>query len=196
MPERYTHNDKWSRRAAEEGYRARSVYKLKELDSRFKLLKKGMTVLDLGAAPGSWMQYECEKVGEKGLVIGMDLQTIEPIEDNVHTYVQDINDLDAIEGIMEKEGVQKVDLVVSDLAPATTGIKDVDQWQSILLSQSVIRAAEQFLKDKGVCVIKVFQGSDFDEFLRNVKKNWPKTRIAHVRASRDRSKEVYIIVKK
>ena len=193
MPERYTHNDKWSKRAAEEGYRARSVYKLKELDTRFRMIKRDMTILDLGAAPGSWMQYEQERVGDKGLVIGMDLQVIEPIAENVHTYVQDINELDAIEEILNKEGVEKVDLVLSDLAPATTGIKDVDQWQSILLSQSVIRAAERFLKDKGVCVIKVFQGSDFDQFLRDVKKDWPKTRIAHVRASRDRSKEVYVI---
>lgn len=196
MPKRYEPNDAWSKKAAAEGYRARSVYKLMELDERCRLLKKGMTVLDLGAAPGSWAQYTSEKIGPAGKVIGLDLQEIQPINDNVHTYVQDITDIDGVEKILKKEGVEMVDLVLSDLAPSTSGVKDVDQWQSVLLSEAVASTAEQVLKTGGMCVIKIFQGADFDAFFKTMQKKWKSVRAAHVKASRDRSKEVYLLMRR
>lgn len=194
MPKPYVPNDKWSQRAAREGFRARSVYKLMELDERMKIIKDGMTVLDLGAAPGSWLQYTAKEVGPKGKVIGLDLQPIEDIGKNVHTYVADITDHALIKSILEQEQVKFVDLILSDLAPKTSGIQDVDQWKSIELSNAVIETAKNFLKNSGTCVIKVLRGADFDEFLRVQKLLWKKVRTAQVEASRDRSKEIYVIL--
>lgn len=189
MPKRYIPNDKWSRRAAEEGYRARSVYKLMELDDKFHIIRTGMTVLDLGAAPGSWLQYTAEEVGPKGRVIGIDLTEIEPI-DGVETYVEDITNLEAIQKIVP----ETVDLIISDLAPKTSGIRDVDQWKSIELSQAVVETADQILRPGGKCVLKVLRGADFEDFINECKEKWKKVKITSVQASRDRSNEIYVIL--
>ncbi|PIR53977.1 23S rRNA methyltransferase [Candidatus Peregrinibacteria bacterium CG10_big_fil_rev_8_21_14_0_10_42_8] len=189
MPKRYIPNDKWSRRAAEEGYRARSVYKLMELDDKFHIIRSGMTVLDLGAAPGSWLQYAAEEVGSKGRVIGIDLTEIAPI-DNVETYVENITNIEAIQKIVP----ETVDLIISDLAPKTSGIRDVDQWKSIELSQAVVETAQQILRPGGKCILKVLRGADFDDFITECKEKWKKVKITSVQASRDRSNEIYVIL--
>ncbi len=196
MPKRYIPNDAWSRKAAKEGYRARSVYKLMELDERFHLLKSGQTVLDLAAAPGSWLQYASKRIGPKGLAIGFDLQPIKPIADNVRTFVQDVMQPEQLDSLLESEHLPAIDLVLSDIAPSTSGIRDVDQWRSIELNQAVLAIAERWLKSGGHCVVKVFRGADFDGFLHEVKMQWRDVRIATPRASRDRSKEVYLVMKK
>ena len=196
MPKPYIPNDKWSRRAAEEGFRARSVYKLQELDEKFRILKSGMKVLDLGAAPGSWLQYEALKVGSKGTVIGIDLQEIEPIEGVEYLYKADITDISAVQSILEKIYIDQVDAVVSDLAPKTSGIKDVDQWRSIELSQAVVEVADRFLRPGGYCVMKILRGADFDEFFAQLKNDWKHVKLQHAKASRDRSREVYIVMRK
>lgn len=193
---KYTPNDKWSQRAAEAGYRARSVYKLEELDTKFKLLKSGITVLDLGAAPGSWLQYVSEKIGPKGMAIGLDLQEIEPIAENVKTFVVDITDIALVQNILNEQKISTVSVVLSDLAPKTSGIKDIDQWRSIELSEAVLETAEVVLAKNGICVIKVLRGADFDEFLRNAKQKWDLIKVAMVKASRDSSREVYVLLRK
>ncbi|MDD4286746.1 MAG: RlmE family RNA methyltransferase [Candidatus Peribacteraceae bacterium] len=196
MPKPYTPNDAWSRKAAKEGFRARSVYKLMELDERFHLLKPGQTVLDLAAAPGSWLQYASKRIGPKGLAIGFDLKPIAPIADNVRTFEQDITQPEKIDSLLEAEHLPAIGLVLSDIAPSTSGIRDVDQWRSIELNQAVLAIAERWLTSGGFCVLKVFRGADFDGFLREVKAQWKDVRIATPRASRDRSKEVYLVMKK
>ena len=198
MPKPYTPNDRWSQKAAKEGYRARSVYKLQELDERFKLLRPGMTVLDLGAAPGSWLQYASEKVGESGKVIGVDLQAIAEVAPNVSVYRFDITDDAKIESMLEDEETGFVDLVLSDVAPSTSGVKDVDQWKSVELAQAVLAVASRYLKKEGFCVIKVFRGGDFDGLVRHIKTAgpWRDVRMTKVQASRDRSREVYLLMKK
>ncbi|MFH1444463.1 MAG: RlmE family RNA methyltransferase [Candidatus Peregrinibacteria bacterium] len=196
MPKRYIPNDAWSRKAAKDGYRARSVYKLMEIDERFRLLKPGQTVVDLAAAPGSWLQYVSERIGPKGLAIGFDLQAIEPIAENVRTFQQDINEPEKIDSLLEAEHLPAIDLVLSDIAPSTSGIRDVDQWRSIELNQVVLAIANRWLKPGGHCVIKVFRGADFDEFLRDVKRDWKDVKIVMPHASRDRSKEVYLVMRK
>ncbi|MDO8468885.1 MAG: RlmE family RNA methyltransferase [Candidatus Peribacter sp.] len=196
MPKPYTPNDAWSRKAVEEGFRARSVYKLMELDERFHLLKPGLTVLDLAAAPGSWLQYASKCIGPKGLAIGFDLQPIKPIADNVRTFEQDITHPEKIDSLLEAEHLPAIGLVLSDIAPNTSGIRDVDQWRSIELNQAVLAIASRWLKPGGFCVLKVFRGADFDGFLREVKAQWKDVRIATPRASRDRSKEVYLVMRK
>jgi 23S rRNA (uridine2552-2'-O)-methyltransferase len=160
-----------------------------EIDDRFRLLKPGMSVLDLGAAPGSWSQYAAEQVGPKGKVTSVDLSEIEPIE-GVTTFVADITDNDALDKILP----EMVGLVISDLAPKTSGIQDVDQWKSIELSQSVLETVRKRLKPGGKCVIKVLRGADFDEFLKECKEEWTEVKTFQARASRDRSKEIYVIL--
>lgn len=196
MPKPYTPNDAWSRKAAKEGFRARSVYKLRELDERFGLLKPGMTVLDLGAAPGSWLQEAAAKVGPTGRVIGIDLTPIQPVAANVRTFRADITNAEAVEAILRGEGAETVDLVLSDLAPATSGVKDVDQWRSVELAEAALAIAKRALKPRGFCVIKVFRGADFDEFLAGVRRSWTDVKIVTVKASRDRSREVYVTARK
>ncbi|MDD3897002.1 MAG: RlmE family RNA methyltransferase [Candidatus Peribacteraceae bacterium] len=196
MPKAYVPNDKWSRRASEEGYRARSVYKLMELDERFRLLKKGMRVLDLGASPGSWLQYAAAQVGTKGTVLGIDLKEIEPVARHVATEVADITDATQVEKILAAHGLPEIDLVLSDLAPNTSGIKDIDQWRSIELSQAVSAIAQHALKPGGTCVMKILRGADFDPFLAEAKRSWDSVRTAQVEASRDRSREIYVVMQK
>jgi len=196
MPKRYIPNDTWSRKAAKEGYRARSVYKLQELDERFHLLRSGQTVLDIAAAPGSWLQYVSKRIGPKGLAIGFDLTPIAPIAENVRTFRQDITEGDAIDALLETEHLPPIDLVLSDIAPSTSGIRDVDQWRSIELNQAVLAIAQRWLKSGGACVLKVFRGADFDAFLRDVKAEWRDVKMMSPRASRDRSREVYLVMRK
>lgn len=213
MPKPYIPNDKWSQRAAKEGYRARSVYKLMELDERFGLIKEGMIIVDLGAAPGSWLQYAAKKTGPSGAVYGFDLQKIKPIVDpersrgveenacpeperGVKTFVMDIGDRFAVEEALRNEGVREADLVLSDIAPNTSGIKDVDQWKSVELAQASLAIAKDILKPNGKCVVKVFRGADFDEFYAGLKFDWQDVKNVDVEATRDRSREVYVIVRK
>ena len=197
MPKPYIPNDKWARKAKDEGFRARSIYKLQELDEKFHLITSGMTILDLGAAPGSWLQYVSGKIGPKGIAIGLDLQVIEKIGSNVVTLQQDIMDLDAVEKIVRNATQDKpVDLLLSDAAPNTSGIHDVDQWRSIELNQSALAVGKRVLKSGGRCVLKVFQGADFDPFLKDVRNEWKDVHVIKAKTSRDRSTEVYVIAKK
>jgi 23S rRNA (uridine2552-2'-O)-methyltransferase len=194
MPKPYQPNDKWSQRATREGYRARSVYKLVELDVKFHLFQPGMKVLDIGAAPGSWLQYASQRVGPAGKVIGLDLTPIKGgIGENVRTFVADVFDFKQMGGIISGEGWTNVDLIISDLAPNTTGIKDVDQWRSIELNQQVLAIAQRWLKRGGTVVMKVFRGADFDEFTQLCKSTFKRFKLLTVQASRDRSREVYIL---
>lgn len=190
MPKPYTPNDTWSRKAQAEGYRARSVYKLQELDERFRLFAKARSVLDLGACPGSWLQYVTKNV--HGTIIGVDVQPIEPI-DGVKLFQEDITDLEALNKIFIQEGVKKFDVIISDLAPKTSGVKDVDQWRSIELSNAVLDVAHKFLHPNGTVVMKVFRGSDFDEWFTDVKTQFEFSKVVIVKASRDRSREVYVV---
>ena len=193
MPKPYVPNDKWSQRAAKEGFRARSVYKLEELDERCHLLRSGMKVLDIGAAPGSWLQYASKRVGMTGGVLGLDLKPIDPVDGNVSTRVCDITDDAAVSESLRMMAWKEVDLVLSDIAPNTSGIRDVDQWRSIELNKCVIDIARRTLRHGGTLVMKVFRGRDFDAFLREVKAEFRGTKTISVHASRDRSTEVYLV---
>lgn len=193
MPKPYTPNDKWSQRAAAEGYRARSVFKLEELDERFNLLSPGMKVLDAGAAPGSWLQYVSKKIGADGIAIGLDLKEIAPIAPNVHTFVCDMTDTEAVEACLRSVGMMQADIIISDIAPNTSGIKDVDQWRSLELNRAIVQIASKRLRRGGVLMMKVLRGRDFDGFFAELKPLYGKIRTVYVDASRDRSREVYVV---
>jgi 23S rRNA (uridine2552-2'-O)-methyltransferase len=180
----YTPNDKWAQKAKASSFRARSVYKLKELDAKFHLIKPGLDILDVGAAPGSWLQYVSTKIGSKGHVLGVDLQEIAPIAANVTTVVADINSW---------QPDRQFDLILSDIAPSTTGIPLVDQRRSLQLSKAVFALAKPFLKPGGTLVMKVFDSQEFHAFTKELRAHFSKVTVVKVQASRGSSREVYVV---
>jgi 23S rRNA (uridine2552-2'-O)-methyltransferase len=186
--------DYYYRRAKQEKYRSRAAYKLKQLNGKFKIIKKGDTVLDLGAAPGGWMQVLRELVGSKGLVLGVDLNEVKPLESpNTRSIKGDFTTPEAIEQI--KNEIKKSDVVVSDASPDISGVWDIDHIRSVELSRGALRLAKDVLKPGGNFLIKVFQGSEVDDFYREVKAAFNYSKRTKPKASRDSSSEIYIVGK-
>ena len=195
MSKSYIPQDQYFKKAKTLGYRARSVFKLEEIQNKFHILKSGMDVLDLGAAPGSWLQYASKIVGPKAKLIGLDLQKIEPIAKNIKTFIEVILS-PAAENLITKNHPTHFPLILSDLAPSTSGTKEVDHLKSIELNERVVSLAEKFLAPHGNLVLKIFQGADFDSFIKNLKRQFSRVTVFKPKASRDRSFEVYVIARK
>lgn len=206
MAKPFNPKDKYFHKAKEEGYKARSAFKLQEIQERFQILRRNDLVLDLGAAPGSFLQYTSQIIGPNGVTLGLDLQEIElNTLPNVYTEVCDMFDEETIEQTINRFLEQinstrkdsqiktKFDTIVADLAPKTSGVKDVDQWRSVELNQQVLEVAHRYLKKKGNCLMKVFQGADFDDFLKEVKRHFKKVKVNKPKAVRASSFEVYIV---
>jgi len=181
MGQTYIPNDKWAQKAKSQQFRARSVYKLKELDERFHLLQPEMHVLDVAAAPGSWLQYTAPRVGH---VTGVDLQEIKPVADNVTTYVADIANW---------EPAEMFDLILSDIAPSTTGLPKVDEHRSVELNKLIFALAQRCLKPGNYLVMKIFDGQEFQLFAKNLKQYFSEVHVVHAHASRDSSHEIYVV---
>ncbi len=194
MTKPFNARDKYFKKAKSQGKRARSYFKIEEVDKKMQLIRPGHHVLDLGAAPGSFLQYALEKVGSGGFAVGIDLTPIQSLggKEHVLTYAGDIYEESTKEWLKSAHSAL-FNGVISDLAPKTTGIKDVDHWNSIELSREVLRYAKTFVKVGGYCVIKIFQGPDFDNFLKSMKKYFKQVKLEKPDASRDRSKEVYLV---
>ena len=188
-------NDPYHKRAREEGYRSRAAYKLKQLDERFNLFKGARSVLDIGAAPGGWLQVASEAVGEEGLVVGVDLNPIEDLElDNVETIVGDIFNEETLDEIRELlHG--SVDVVLSDLAPNISGAWEVDQFRQVDLARMALKTSLEFLRRDGWFVVKVFMGPEYDAYLKEVKASYRKVNVVKPMASRKGSAEVYLVAR-
>ncbi|NMB48392.1 RlmE family RNA methyltransferase [Candidatus Kuenenbacteria bacterium] len=195
MPKNFIPQDQYFKKAKELGYRARSAFKLAELQDKFHFLKTGLDVLDLGAAPGSWLQYAGKLVGQNATLIGLDLQSIQPIAKNTKTFVVDIFSEEAVK-LIQKHHPKPFSVILSDLAPATSGQKELDHSRSLELSRQVVALAERFLAPRGTLVIKVFQGGDFDAFIKELKGQFGRVEIYKPKASRARSFEVYVIARR
>lgn len=183
--------DHYSRQAKKENYPARSVYKLKEIQQKFTLIQKGDKVLDLGCSPGSWLLYAAQRVGENGQVVGIDLKPVTTqVPPHVRIYTGDILDMD--EALSESVG-SDYNVVLSDMAPATTGIKEVDAARSLNLCEAALAIAQDRLLPGGNFVCKIFQGGDFKAFSDRVGKRFKKTKIFKPESCRKASKEIYII---
>lgn len=184
-------DDHFTRKAKKEDYPARSVYKLKEIQSKFTLIKKNDRVLDLGCFPGSWLIHAAELVGQGGRVYGIDLnQVTVKLPAHAKAFVGDIlvpDDL--ISGILK----EKYRVVLSDMAPATTGMKDVDAARSFELSSMALSVAECVLEKGGAFVCKIFQGEDMTTFIENVRAVFEKHKLFKPESCRKQSKEIYII---
>jgi 23S rRNA (uridine2552-2'-O)-methyltransferase len=187
-------NDPYVKQAQQMGYRSRAVYKILELQDRDKLFKPGMTVVDLGAAPGGWSQVIVKFVGAKGRVIALDLLEMEPIA-GVEFIKGDFSEEVVLNQLLESLGGTKADWVISDMAPNTSGIDSVDQPRSIALAELAFDLAKQVLSPGGGFLTKVFQGEGFDAFLVSVRQHFKKVNIRKPKASRDRSREVYILAR-
>lgn len=181
--------DHYARRAKKDGFPARSVYKLEEIDKRTRLLRPGARVLDLGASPGSWTMYAAERVGPKGMVLGLDLAPHRgELPPNARIEVRDINTVTA----EELGGPASFDIVLSDMAPKTTGQRDIDKARSHELFLAALRIARDVLAPGGGFVGKIFQGPDFKEAQKAVAELFEDTRIIRPEATRDVSYEVFL----
>jgi len=189
----YNPRDRFWRKAKKEGLRARSAYKLEEIQERFRLLRPGSRVLDLGAAPGGWCQIAGQLVGPKGFVLGIDLEPIAALPAPAQTWVADAFAPELLERL-RVEGRAPYDAVLSDLAPKTSGVRGSDEARSLELAGRALGLAMQVLKPSGSFVVKVFMGGDFEGFLRQCRQAFGKVRIVRPEASVARgSKEVYLV---
>lgn len=185
--------DRFFRKAKADGYRARSAYKLLQIQERFHLIHRGDVVLDLGAAPGSWSQVAAELVGPHGRVVALDLQEMEPIADVV-VLQGDMTDLMVQDRIIDAVGGQ-ADVVLSDAAPSTTGIKLRDHVLSMELIRAALAVAEEILRPGGNFVAKAFPGEDFAGVVHDVKMAFRHVKVAKPDASRKESWERFIVAR-
>lgn len=194
MAKVYQPQDKFFKKAKEEGYRARSAFKLEAIQNRFKIIKPSAKVLDLGAAPGSFLQFISRVIGEKGLAVGVDLKVIESVKaSNVFVYQGDIFDEPVFDQIEKDTGVSLFDVITSDLAPATTGVKSVDAGRSFQLNEQVLLLSDTHLKKGGHVVMKAFPGAEHDELLRLTKERFKNLKLFKPAAVRQSSREVYVV---
>jgi 23S rRNA (uridine2552-2'-O)-methyltransferase len=187
-------NDQYVQRAQKDGYRSRASYKLLELIKKDRLLAPGMTVVDLGSAPGGWAQVAAQKVGVKGKVVATDILLMDCLAEV--TFIQgDFTEADVFEELLREIGPDKADLVMSDMAPNMSGMSDVDQPRAMYLVELALDMACNTLRPQGHFVAKVFQGEGFDAFLKDVRHSFKTVVTRKPSASRARSREVYVVGK-
>ncbi|MCF7981670.1 MAG: 23S rRNA (uridine(2552)-2'-O)-methyltransferase RlmE [Pseudomonadales bacterium] len=187
-------NDRYVKKSQQEGYRSRASYKLLEIQQKDQLIKPGMALLDLGAAPGGWSQVAVKLVGKKGCVIASDILPMEPI-DGVEFIQGDFSEEEVYQNILSTLDGRRLDLVISDMAPNMSGIGAVDQARSMCLVELALDMASQVLRPEGSFLTKVFQGAGFDELLALMRSKFNKIQTRKPDASRARSREKYIIAK-
>lgn len=187
-------DDPYVKKAQQEGYRSRAVYKLLEIHEKDRLFRPGMTIVDLGAAPGGWSQVVAKLVKPKGQVIALDILPMDPIE-GVEFIQGDFGEEAVAEGLLERLGNTKVDWVLCDIAPNMSGNDSIDMPRSMYLAELAFDFALRVLPEDGGFLIKVFQGEGFDAFLATIRKHFQKTVIRKPKASRKRSREVYILAR-
>ena len=187
-------NDPYVQEAKRRGYRSRAAFKLIELDARDRLLRPGMSVVDLGAAPGSWCQVLRERVGSTGRVVAIDLLPMDPLAGV--TFVQaDFREDEGLAAVEQALGQAPIDLVVSDMAPNLSGIDPVDQARSVHLGELALEFAISHLREGGDLVVKVFQGAGLAELQRSIGARFAKVYVRKPKSSRDRSRETFLVGK-
>ncbi len=187
-------DDPYVKRAQQEGWRSRAVYKLQEIDEKDRLLRRGMTVVDLGAAPGSWSEWVARKVQPGGRVIALDVLPMDALADV--TFIQgDFREEAVLEQLLAAIGENPVDLVLSDMAPNLSGMKAVDQPRAMYLAELSLDLAERVLRPGGDLLIKAFTGEGLDEFKRQLRSRFGKLLVRKPAASRPRSPEIYLLAR-
>ena len=185
-------NDEYVKRAQKEGYRARAAYKLLEIDDKDKLIKPGMTVVDLGSTSGSWSQVAVQRIKGQGRVIALDILDMHPIP-GVEFICGDFREEAVLRQLEASLNGKPVDLVIADMAPNMSGLKDVDQAGAAYLTELALDFCQQWLKPGGNFLVKVFIGSGFEEIVKQMRGQFEKVVTRKPKASRDRSSEVYLL---
>lgn len=185
-------NDEFVKLANKEGYRARAAYKLMELDDKEKLIQPGMTVVDLGATPGSWSQVVAQRLQGRGRVIALDMLEMQPIH-GVEFIQGDFTEKTVLDTLEKSLGNTPVDLVISDMAPNMSGIGLVDQARAMHLGELALEFSVEWLKPGGNFLVKLFIGSGFDDYVKVMRQHFDKVATRKPKASRDRSSEVYLL---
>ncbi len=185
-------NDEYVQRAQREGYRSRAAYKLLELQEKDRLIKSGQVVVYLGAAPGGWSQVAGELVGRSGKLFAMDILAMDPLP-NVDFLQGDFREQAVLDALLDRLDGRPIDLVISDMAPNVTGSAAVDLPRSMYLCELAVDFARQVLRPGGGLVMKVFQGEGFDELFRDVRGSFAKVVTRKPKASRPKSREVYLV---
>lgn len=185
-------NDPYVKLAQKEGYRARAAYKLLEIDDKDKLIKPGMTIVDLGSTPGSWSQVAVQRLKGQGRVIALDILDMHPIA-GVEFIQGDFREASVLRQLEDALNKSQVDLVIADMAPNITGIKDVDQAGAAYLTELALAFSKDWLKPNGNFLVKVFVGAGFDELVKDMRQMFDKVVTRKPKASRDRSSEVYLL---
>lgn len=189
----YNPRDHYFKKAKQENFAARSVFKLEEINQRLKLIKPGQVILDLGASPGSWSQYCSQKVGENGRVLGVDLSPINVKLKNAVFIQADLRDLE-LEKVFEQHGFHPpFDLVISDMAPKTSGIRSADQARSMELCELAFQIADKFLKKDGHFICKLFHSDDFAKLKTDIKRDYQKFEAIKPDSTRKISKEIFLV---
>ncbi len=185
-------NDPYVKKAQKDGYRSRASYKLLEIQEKYRLIRPGMSVIDLGAAPGGWSQVTSRLIGGQGRLIASDILEMDSIPDV--TFIQgDFTEDAVLAQILEAVGNSHVDLVISDMAPNMSGTPEVDMPKAMFLCELALDLAERVLKPGGDFVIKIFQGEGFDQYLKDARKKFDKVIMLKPDSSRDRSREQYMM---
>lgn len=195
MTRPYIIQDPYFKKAKELWYRARSAFKLLEIQDRYKIIQPKMKVLDVGAAPGSFLQVIAKIVGSTGMVVGIDIQKIDPNFGfpNIHLLQESVFEYDKIKEYIQTLWIEKFDCITSDIAPSTTGITGVDQYKSIELNLAILDVAREFLKPGWTVILKVFVWEDILDLIHPIKEQYKKLSRMKPRACRDRSFEEYFI---
>lgn len=187
-------DDVYVKKAQVDGYRSRAVYKLKEIDEKESLLKPGMTVVDLGAAPGGWTQYVTQKLQGRGLVVALDILAMDALPD-VHCIQGDFREDDVLNELINLIPERGLDLLLSDMAPNMSGSTAIDIPRSMYLVELAFDFAEKMLKPGGNMLVKIFHGAGFEELVKQARGSFDKVVIRKPAASRSRSKETYLLAK-
>lgn len=187
-------DDEYVKKAQQQGYRSRAVYKLLEIHQTDRILQPGMTIVDLGAAPGGWSQLAAQIVGEKGAVIALDILPMDALK-GVEFIRGDFTDQQVLGILLEKVGAAKIGLVMSDMAPNITGINSVDQPRAMYLAELALDLARRVLTPGGDLLIKVFQGEGFDELYKELRASFKQILVRKPKASRARAREVYLLAR-
>ena len=189
----YNPRDRFFLKAKKENFAARSVYKLQEIDTKYRIFRSGQVCLDLGCSPGSWSQYASQKVGERGRVLGVDLQPVTVNLPNAVFIEADLRDL-KLEDVFREHGFEPpFDIVISDMAPKTTGIKFTDQARSMELCELALQTASRFLKPGGAFVCKFFESGDFAALRKQFQNVFRKVEFVKPESTRSMSKEIFFV---
>lgn len=184
--------DPYVKQSQESGYRSRASFKLLEIQEKDKLIKSAMTVVDLGAAPGGWSQVAAELVGDNGCVLASDILSMDGIA-NVEFVKGDFTEESVFENILNRLPDDVADLVISDMAPNMSGMKDIDQPRIMYLAELALDMARSVLKPEGSFLVKLFQGEGYDAFVADLKSSFKTVKVRKPKASRARSSEIYLL---